>query len=214
MSLQFDVDAENFQLYRQNKRSPEVALGALILRLVNILGSGGGTGSGGSGATATNQAATIAELQALVSKVSTKADQDEQDALLGQIQTTTEQLKNDWLAENATEQKQNDIIDLLKELVNYFGSTFNWTVPAVGSVDDQEATDILLSDPTRKALRLCIPNDTPNIIFINIDADASVSNALYVVQKYQTLILEGEAKGRISAIASAGTINYTLRVAT
>jgi len=120
MSLQFDVDAENFQLYRENKRSVDVALGALILRLVNVMAGGAASGSG---ATATNQAANIAELKTLVGLVSTKADQDEQDALLAQIQASTDQLKNDWLAENATEQGQLDILAEITKLFNSLGYT-------------------------------------------------------------------------------------------
>lgn len=214
-------------------------------RLLRELESGG-AGGGGTGATAQNQLDQINKLEALSNTVATKVDQDEIDALLTQINTTTESLRSQLLAENATEAKQDAMIakneelrvllvdlkarlgdpdvdtnlpsqrSLLKSLLDKQNSVLTWTASANSTVTTT-SDNILPADPDREVIRICNLSPTDERIYINFGADAHLTSAVYVIQQDQTLELDSAKdpiKERISAIASAGTINITYKVAT
>lgn len=176
------------------------AVGGLLLELVE----NGGGGNSSSGATAENQAAQITELEALVDKVATKTDQDEQDLAIAQLRQSVIQLKDDWLAENATEAKQQEIIALLTPTV--WGNSISDSIPTTND-------EILPAVSTKRHFLICNTSTVEGeYIYLNVNAPASPTSAILVVQPLQTVILREQGNQQINAIASSGTINFTYQI--
>lgn len=88
-------------------------------------------------------------------------------------------------------------------------NVITWGTIVNGTVSTT-ATDILVADVNRKAVLICNLSDTDKI-YLNLGTTASLTSAIAIIQPNQTLSLSGGVDVSISAIASVGTINYSVR---
>lgn len=92
---------------------------------------------------------------------------------------------------------------------NNNGNNLTWSTPTSDTVTTT-AKDIVPADANRLGMRICnLSAVEAEKMYININQDASPTAAIFVIQREQTLLLDSESAGRISAYAASGTINYT-----